>query len=122
MFELGWAWHKDPHCTNYPGTKQRLKEANLTSWILAMPMALFAPYRSIQVLHQHVWGGGGKGSSQNADTTDTFQERGGGVETRSKYYCKMLEIINKKMNFFLNHAQIFWNKATTAQNIFLMII
>ena len=36
--------------------------------------------------------------------------------------CKILEIINKLMNFFLNHALISLSTAPTPQNIFLMII
>ena len=76
---------------------------------------------SVQVLHQCVWGGLG-GLSQNADTADTLKGRGGRVETYRKYCCKILEIINKLMNFFLSHALISPNTASTAQNIFLILI
>ena len=48
--------------------------------------------------------------------------RGGRVETLSKYWCKILEIINKLMNFFMNHGLISLNTASTPQNIFRMII
>ena len=47
----------------------------------------------VKVLHQRVWGGEGRG-------------RGFSVETKSKYCCKILEILNKLMNFFLNHGLI----------------
>ena len=51
-----------------------------------------------------------------------FEGEGGRVETLSKYCCKMLEMFNKLMNFFRNHALISLNTAPTPQNIFLMII
>ena len=38
------------------------------------------------------------------------------------YCCKILEIINELMNFFLNHGLISLNTVSTPQNIFLMII
>ena len=47
--------------------------------------------------------------------------RRGRVETYSKYCCKILDIINKLINFFLNHGLISLNTAPTPQNIFLMI-
>ena len=40
----------------------------------------------------------------------------------SKYCCKILEIMNKLMNFFMNHGLIFLNTAPTPQNIVLMIV
>ena len=36
--------------------------------------------------------------------------------------CKILEIINKLMNFFMNHGSIFLNTAPNPQNIVLMIV
>ena len=48
--------------------------------------------------------------------------RRGRVETCSKYCCKILEIMNKLMNFFMNHGLIFLNTAPTPQNIVLMIV
>ena len=62
------------------------------------------------------------GEHQNDDCADTLKVRGGRVETLSKYCCKILEIINKLMNFFMNHGLISLNTAPTPQNIFLMII
>ena len=49
-------------------------------------------------------------------------ERGGRIETLSKYRCKLLEIINRLMNFFLNHGLNSLNTAPKPKNIFLMII
>ena len=48
--------------------------------------------------------------------------RGGKVETSSKYCSKILQIINKLMNFVLNNALISLNTAPMPQNIFFMII
>ena len=47
---------------------------------------------------------GGGGSKIKCWHADTFKGRGGRVETKSKYCCKIFEIIIKVMNFFLNHA------------------
>ena len=59
---------------------------------------------------------------QNDDVLTLWRLRDGRLETLSKYCCKILEIMNKLMNFFMNHGLIFLNTAPTPQNIFLMII
>ena len=90
---------------------------------------------SVQVLHQrvkgwsdpkcwHCWCFGGRWgiTSQNDDMLTLWREGVWRVETQSKYCCKILKIINKLMNFFLNHIIISLNIAPSLQNIFLMII
>ena len=57
--------------------------------------------------------------SQNADT---LKGRGRRVETKSRYGRKILEIINKLKNFFLNCGLISLNTAPMIQDMFLMII
>ena len=42
---------------------------------------------------------------------DTLKGRGGRVKTYSKYCCYILKLINKLVNYFLNHALIFLNTA-----------
>ena len=64
-------------------------------------------------------GGGGPSKWWCADT---LKVRGGRLETLSKYCCRILEIMNKLMNFFMNHSLIFLNTAPTPQNIILMIV
>ena len=65
---------------------------------------------------------GAGGPDTNDDIDDTLKVRGGKVETLSKYCFKILEIIDKQMNIFINHGLISLNTAPTLQNIFLMII
>ena len=67
------------------------------------------------------WGRVG-GSKPKWWCADTLKVRGGRLETLSKYCCKILEIMNKLMNFFMNHGLIFLNTAPTPQNIILMIV
>ena len=87
---------------------------------------------SVQVLRQHVWGGGGaepqcwycwrfggRWGGQNADMLTLGRERVGELKHRASICGQILEVINKLMNFFLNHALISLN---TPQNIFLTII
>ena len=62
------------------------------------------------------------GLRQNDDVLTLWRLRGGRLETLSKYCCKILEIMNKLMNFFMNHGLIFLNTAPTPQNIVLMIV
>ena len=62
------------------------------------------------------------GLRQNNDVQTLWRLRGGRLETLSKYCCKILEIMNKLMNFFMNHGLIFLNTAPTPQNIVLMIV
>jgi len=78
------------------------------------------------------------GLSQNADTADALKGVGrsepkfldadilkgrhGIVKTKSKYCYKIIEIIIKLMNFFLNDAVNPSNTALKSQNIFQMII
>ena len=62
---------------------------------------------------------GGWGLSQNADILTLGRERMGELKHRASICGQILEVINKLMNFFLNHALISLN---TPQNIFLTII
>ena len=39
-----------------------------------------------------------------------------------KFCCKILEIVNKVMNFFLNHGPMSLNTVPTPQNIFLVLM
>ena len=48
--------------------------------------------------------------------------RGGRGQSLSMYCCKILELINKLMKFFMNRGLISFNTAPTPQNIFLMLI
>ena len=68
------------------------------------------------------WGVGGL--SRNADTADDLEGEGERVGAYSKYLLcfQKLEIINKLIHFFLNHALISLNTDPTPQNIFLTII
>ena len=63
--------------------------------------------------------GGWGGLSQNADMLTLGRERVGEFKHRASICGQILEVINKVMNFFLNHALISLN---TPQNIFLTII
>ena len=63
--------------------------------------------------------GGWGGLSQNADMLTLGRERVGEFKHRASICGQILEVINKLMNFFLNHALISLN---TPQNIFLTII
>ena len=63
--------------------------------------------------------GGVGGLSQNADMLTLGRERVGEFKHRASICGQILEVINKLMNFFLNHALISLN---TPQNIFLTII
>ena len=65
------------------------------------------------------FGGGWGGLSQNADMLTLGRERVGEFKHRASICGQILEVINKLMNFFLNHALISLN---TPQNIFLTII
>ena len=65
---------------------------------------------------------GGGGSKPKCGHAATLRGRGGRVETWSKYCCKILEIINKLLNFFMNHDLISLNTALMPQNVFLMMI
>ena len=66
--------------------------------------------------------GGWGGLSQNADMLTLWREGVGQLKHRESITIKILEVINKIMNFFLNHAVIFLSTAPTHQNIFNRII
>ena len=66
--------------------------------------------------------GGVGGLSQNADMLTLGRERVGELKHRASICGQILEVINKLMNFFLNHALISLNTAPLAKIIFLRIL
>ena len=66
-----------------------------------------------------LWGSGGL--SQNDDMLTLWRDKVWELKHKSKYCCKILDFINKLMNFFLNHALTILNTAPTPQNSSMII-